>query len=90
MSPLSYLSAAPRGKVVATSGYILMTQHAAKPRFSFITETITELKKVVWLTRRELVYLTTLVLIVTVVATVVLGAVDYGFSRLVDAVLLGR
>jgi preprotein translocase subunit SecE len=67
-----------------------MTQHAAKPRFGFITETIAELKKVVWLTRRETIYLTALVLIVTIAAAVVLGAIDYGFSRLVDTVLLGR
>jgi preprotein translocase subunit SecE len=67
-----------------------MTQHAAKPRFRFFTETIAELKKVVWLTRQETVYLTALVLIVTIAAAVVLGAIDYGFSRLADAVLLGK
>ena len=67
-----------------------MTQHAAKPRFRFVSEIIGELKKVVWLTRREIVYLTGLVLVVTIAAAVVLGAIDYGFSHLVDAVLLGR
>ena len=67
-----------------------MTQQAAKPRFRFVSEIIGELKKVVWLTRRETVYLTALVLVVTVAAAVVLGAIDYGFSHLVDAVLLGR
>jgi len=34
------------------------------PRFRFIGETIAELKKAVWLSRREAVYLTALVLVV--------------------------
>ena len=66
-----------------------MTQPAAKRRFGMVSETIAELKKVVWLSRREVVYLTGLVLIVTVASAVVLGAVDYGFTRLVDALLVG-
>ena len=59
----------------------------AKPRgsrFRFVGETISELKKVVWLTRRELLYLTALVLIVAGVAGLILGVLDYGFTRLVD------
>jgi len=58
-------------------------------RFGFITETISELKKVVWLSRREVAYLTFLVLIVAVVSGLVLGAVDYGFTQLVNEVFLG-
>jgi preprotein translocase SecE subunit len=69
-----------------------MTHHIAKKssRFGFISETIGELKKAVWLTRREVAYLTFLVLIVAIVAGLVLGAVDYGFTRLVNDVFLGR
>ena len=59
-------------------------------RCRFIGETISELKKVVWLTRRELLYLTTLVLIVAIIAGIVLGAIDYGFARLVNELFLGR
>jgi preprotein translocase subunit SecE len=59
-------------------------------RFRFISETIGELKKVVWLTRREVAYLTFLVLIVAIVAGLVLGAVDYGFTQLVNEVFVGR
>ena len=69
-----------------------MTQHTAKrsgPRFRFISEAIAELKKVVWLTRREAAYLTALVLIVAAAAGIFLGALDYGFSRLVDFFFLG-
>ena len=75
------------------AGVLLMTHHVAKrsgSRFRFIGETIAELKKVVWLTRREAVYLTTLVLIVAVIAGLVLGAIDLAFSRLVDWIFLGR
>ena len=69
-----------------------MTHHTAKKssRFRFIGETIGELKKVVWLTRREVAYLTFLVLIVALVTGLVLGVVDYGFSRLVNEVFLVR
>ena len=66
---------------------------AAKPsgsRFRLVGETIGELKKVVWLTRREVIYLTTLVLIVTIIAGLILGIVDYGFARLVNELFLGR
>ena len=69
-----------------------MTHHTAKrsgSRFRFIGETIAELKKVVWLTRREAAYLTLLVLIVAVTVGLVLGAIDYGFTNLVNKLFLG-
>jgi preprotein translocase SecE subunit len=56
----------------------------------FFTGIWSELKKVVWLSRREAAYLTMLVLVVAIAAGIVLGAFDYGFSQLVDKVLLGR
>ena len=59
-----------------------------KPRLNFIGETITELKKVVWLTRQEVVYLTTLVLIVVIAVGAVLGAIDFGFSRLASVLFV--
>lgn len=61
-----------------------------RSRLRFIGETITELKKVVWLSRREVMYLSTLVLIISVAAGLVLGAIDFGFSALVENVLVGR
>lgn len=54
------------------------------PRFRFISEIIAELKKVVWLTRQEAAYLTLLVIIVTATVGLVLGIIDYGFTRLVN------
>ena len=70
-----------------------MKHHAAKSgifRFKFIGETISELKKVVWLTRREAAYLTFLVLLVALAAGIFLGAIDYGFSSLVDKLFIGK
>lgn len=69
-----------------------MTQHATATktigaRFKFFGEIISELKKVVWLSRREASYLTLLVLIVSVVAGLVLGLIDLGFARLIEVIL---
>jgi len=69
-----------------------MTYHTTKrgsSRFRFIGEIIGELKKVVWLTRREAAYLTFLVLIISLVTGLVMGVFDYSFTRLVNE-LLGR
>jgi len=68
-----------------------MTHRATtkRSRFSFIGETIAELKKVVWLTRREMAYLPFMVLIVAVIVALILGAFDYGFTNLVDKFFLG-
>jgi len=72
-----------------------MTHHTTTRRsglklFNYIGEIINELKKVVWLTRREATYLTVLVLIVSISAGIVLGALDYGFTYLIDKVFLGK
>ncbi len=72
-----------------------MTQPTATKKkgfrlFNYIGEIINELKKVVWLTRREIAYLTGLVLIVTIIAGIILGALDFGFSELVGKVFLGK
>lgn len=59
-------------------------------RFRYIGEVISELKKVVWLTRRETAYLTVLVLIVTIIFAIALGSLDYGLSTLIDKIFLGK
>jgi len=68
-----------------------MTHRTAtkRSRFRFIGEIIAELKKVVWLSRREAAYLTFLVLVVTVAVGIVLGAFDWGFAQIVDRFFLG-
>jgi preprotein translocase subunit SecE len=65
------------------------TAQRTSSRFRFISDTIAELKKVVWLSRREVVYLTGIVLIVAVTVGLILGVIDYGFTRLVNDVFLG-
>ena len=66
-----------------------VTARRSGSRFRFVGETLAELKKVVWLTRREAAYLTFLVLIVAVTVGIVLGAIDYGFTNLVNKLFLG-
>jgi len=64
------------------------TTKQSSPRFKFFGDTIAELKKVVWLNRKEVAYLTTLVLIVSIVSALVLGFIDYGFTKLFENVFL--
>ena len=66
----------------------IQTAKRKSSKFKFIGETIAELKKVVWLTRREATYLTAIVLIVTGAAGLVLGVLDYSFTHLVDGLFL--
>jgi preprotein translocase SecE subunit len=51
---------------------------------NYISETVAEMKKVTWLSRRDLLYLSALVLLVTVVVGVILGSIDFGFSKLIE------
>jgi len=69
-----------------------VTATTAKRGFSitrFFGGITTELKKVVWLSRREAAYLTGVVIIMTVIAGLALGFLDMGFTNLVNNVFLG-
>ena len=60
---------------------------APKPKnavVNYISETIAELKKVTWLSRRDLLYLSGIVLLVTLVVGVILGSIDFGFSKFIQ------
>jgi preprotein translocase subunit SecE len=57
-----------------------------RPRF--VTDIISELRKVVWPTRQDVVYLTVVVVIVTLILGAVLGAIDIAFGWLVEQTLL--
>ena len=57
-------------------------------KFGFVVDTIAELKKVVWLSRREAAHLTALVLLVAASVGIILGAIDYGFSFIVDKLFI--
>ena len=60
-----------------------------RERFKFISNVISELRKVTWPTRREAIYLGTIVIIISIVVGIVLGALDYGFSKFVEVLLGG-
>jgi preprotein translocase subunit SecE len=59
------------------------------PRFKFIAESISELRKVTWLSRREAIYLTTLVLAFSATVGIILAGLDYLFSFLVNKFFVG-
>jgi preprotein translocase subunit SecE len=62
---------------------------SSKTKVNFFSDTISELKKVTWLSRREVIYLSGLVLLVTVIVGVFLALVDFGFTRLIEGVFIG-
>jgi len=59
-----------------------------RPRFGLVRGIASELKKVAWPSRQEAIRLTIIVIIVTAAVALILGLVDYGFSKFVDAVLV--
>ena len=59
----------------------------ARQRFKFVGETISELRKVVWPTRQETTYLTTIVIVVTAAVALALYLIDLGFSNLMNVIL---
>jgi preprotein translocase SecE subunit len=72
-----------------------MTYHTTKTkrdgsRFRAFGEVIGELKKVHWPSRPEAARLTGIVLVVTIIFGIILGALDYGFAELAGKIFLGR
>jgi preprotein translocase SecE subunit len=65
------------------------TSKQSRPRFKLFNEVISELKKVVWLSRKEALYLSFLVILLSVVLGLILGAFDYGFVQLAQRVFVG-
>jgi preprotein translocase subunit SecE len=65
------------------------TPKTSRQKVNFFSDTISELKKVTWLSRREVIYLSGLVLLVTVIVGVFLALIDFGFTRLINGVFLG-
>ena len=60
---------------------------AKKSKLSFFSDAMTELKKAHWPTRQEALRLSLLVLIICVVVGAILGAIDYGFTKLLANLL---
>jgi preprotein translocase SecE subunit len=67
---------------------VVATKPAGNRFTRFFTGIWAEMKKVVWLSRREVAYLTGLVLLVTVVVGIILYACDLGLTTLVDKFVL--
>lgn len=53
----------------------------------FVIEAVTELKKVSWTTRRELIDATWIVLVSSVMLGVYIGVIDFGLSRLLGMIV---
>jgi preprotein translocase subunit SecE len=53
----------------------------------FVREVIAEFRKVAWPSRQELINSTVVVITVTVVVSVFLGAVDVALARIVERIL---
>ena len=60
-----------------------------KRRFGYIRDIVSELRKVVWPTRRDATNLTVLVVVISLAVGVILGGLDLVFSRVVSVLLLG-
>jgi preprotein translocase subunit SecE len=56
----------------------------------FVQEVLVEFRKVTWPSRQELVNSTVVVIVVTVVLALFLGAVDIVLARVVEWILGGR
>jgi len=59
-----------------------------KSRFAAIGDVISELRKVVWPSRRETLRLSAIVAAVCISIGLILGAIDYGFAELMAKVFL--
>ncbi len=83
-----HTSASTKRTVVSAGGPVNPVRRFGT-RFKFIGDTIAEMKKVTWLTRREALYLSGLVLLVAVSVGIILGLLDLGLSEVVTRFLLG-
>jgi preprotein translocase subunit SecE len=61
---------------------------AKRSRFKFVGEIVAELKKVVWPPRQQIIYLTIVVILVSMALGAILGSVDWGFTHLIRDVIL--
>jgi preprotein translocase subunit SecE len=51
----------------------------------FFRQSVAELRKVIWPTRRELITYTTVAMVFIIVMVVIVTSLDYGFTKLVIA-----
>lgn len=90
----------PRGEKTARSARAMPRTGPGRPtprgarggilswRPQFAVDIISELRKVVWPEREDVVHLTVVVVIVTIILGAILGGIDIGFGWLIDNTLL--
>jgi len=71
------------------SGKVVTAPAKKKSRFSFFRQSIEELKKAQWPTRREAFRLSVLVMAICVFVGGLLGILDYGFTKVLTELILG-
>lgn len=55
----------------------------------YVTSAVSELRKVVWPTRQEVINHTVTILIVSIISMIILGLLDYGLTSLLRLVVVG-
>ena len=58
--------------------------HLVKPAINYLKEVRFELSKVVWPKREEVIKLTLIVIIISVVVGLYLGVLDFGYTKLLE------
>ena len=53
----------------------------------FVKEAISELKQVVWPTKKQVVRLTLVVIVVSVIAGLLMGGLDFNFAKLLALII---
>ena len=66
-----------------------MSEGKKRGIFGFVADIVAELKKVTWLSWKEALRLTSLVLCISVAVGLVLGGLDYLFSEAVKKLFVG-
>ena len=59
----------------------------AVPAGNFFKEVKSELKQVTWPTKQEVTRMTTAVVIISLVAGIYLGLLDFGFTKLIELIV---
>lgn len=67
--------------------YIYLSESVLEDMFTFLKEVRAELFKVTWPTKSEVIRLTFVVIGISVIVGIYLGAVDFGFVKLLEFII---
>ncbi len=73
----------------ARSAKAITVSTKKRSKLNFIWESLEELKKAQWPTKREALRLSILVMVICVVVGGILGVLDYGFTKVLTELILG-